>query len=171
VIKRSREPAKEKNPTDRSVVTGDIRGFSISNSKGVVGRDQRLETKEFSESAIYTAGLQPSVSYRPVPRLVALFARGARCAVNPRAPRTWPGATTGFSYAVILRAPMERVNPHDNGNRGDFQRRFWRIGGRTGKSPRRHVRKRWLSAGQWRISSRVRWSGSFPRRWRVLRWM
>jgi hypothetical protein len=43
---------------------------------------------------------------------------------EPRAPRSRPRAATGFSYAAVLKAPMERVNPHGNGNRGGFQRRF-----------------------------------------------
>jgi hypothetical protein len=80
VSKGGREPASEKNHTDRSVVMGDIRGFSNSNSKEAVGRAQELETKESSGRVVYTVGLHPSVPYHPVPGLVALFARGARCA-------------------------------------------------------------------------------------------
>jgi hypothetical protein len=124
VTKRGRELAKKKNLSGRYAVTGDIRGFSISNSKATMAREQGLASMEFPGRAIYMVGLHPSMPYCPIPRLVALFARGATCAGNPRAPRTQPGASTGFLYAVVLKAPMERVNFHDNGNRGGFHHRF-----------------------------------------------
>jgi hypothetical protein len=43
---------------------------------------------------------------------------------KPRPPRTRPRAVTGFSYAAVLKASMERANSHDFGNRGGFQCHF-----------------------------------------------
>jgi hypothetical protein len=120
VTKRGRELAKKKNLSGRSAITGDIRGFSISNSTATMGREQGLASMEFPGRVIYMVGLHPSMSYCPVPRLVALFARGATCAGNPRAPQTRPGAVTGFLYAAVLKAPMERANFHNNGSIGGF---------------------------------------------------
>jgi hypothetical protein len=61
--------------------------------------------------------LHPNVSYHPVPGLVALFARAASCTRNPRAPHTHPHATTGFSYTIVVKSPMENGKFND-GNRG-----------------------------------------------------
>jgi hypothetical protein len=65
-------------------------------------------------------GVHPNVSYCPVPGLVALFARATLCARNPRAPRSHPWASSGFSYAPVLMSRMDRGNFNDNGNRGGF---------------------------------------------------
>jgi hypothetical protein len=62
-------------------------------------------------------GLHPNVSYHLVPGLVALFAKVASCTRNTRAPHTHPHATTGFSYAVVVKSPMEN-GKFNGGNRG-----------------------------------------------------
>jgi hypothetical protein len=55
------------------------------NFEAVVGWVPGRTIKEILERAIYMIGLHPNVPYHLV-RLVALFATGASCTGNPRAP-------------------------------------------------------------------------------------
>jgi hypothetical protein len=67
-------------------------------------------------------GFHPSVLYRPVPGLVALFARGGGEATsrkpNPRVPHSNTYAASGFSYVDVVKATMERGNFGGNDNMG-----------------------------------------------------
>jgi hypothetical protein len=63
-------------------------------------------------------GFHPSVSYRPIPSLVALFTRGASCTGNPRAPHSRSCAATSFSYTDVVKSSMEHRNFNGNDNRG-----------------------------------------------------
>jgi hypothetical protein len=53
-------------------------------------------------------GTHPCVPYQLIPGLVALFARiSLPAGLNPRALHSKPLSTTGFSYADVVRSPME----------------------------------------------------------------
>jgi hypothetical protein len=104
-----------------SDIPGVVKGFRISNFKKGLGRDQAQANCGKRTGAGTKMGLHPNVPYRPVPGLVALFARQSSCSVNPRAPIVQPRAVTGFSYVAVAMHPSE----NGRGNRvSGSQQRF-----------------------------------------------
>jgi hypothetical protein len=76
------------------------------------------------ERVVTMLGFHPSMPYRPVLGLVALFARGASRGGNPKALHTCSCAATGLSFVEVVMASMERGSFNDNGNRSDGRQRF-----------------------------------------------
>jgi hypothetical protein len=107
---------EEQRPHARSTSQGDIIGRAGSNFEQSLGRIQGKQG--VAERVIITLGFHPNMPYRPVPGLVALFARWASHSRNPRALHTHSCAATSFSFVEVVRASMERGNFNKNGNRG-----------------------------------------------------
>jgi hypothetical protein len=69
--------------------------------------------------------LYPSVSYQPVPSLVALFAWVGKHTGSPRAPHIHRYSTaTGTSYADSVRKPMDHGKANGGANRGVPNNRY-----------------------------------------------
>jgi hypothetical protein len=70
--------------------------------------------------ACTTIQLYPNVPYRPIPGLVALFARSGTWTANPRAPHTRPQSAAASSYASVAETPTERANANGGTNRASI---------------------------------------------------
>jgi hypothetical protein len=108
----------------RSKVTGEVRGSQGSNFKRKACHNQDDQWVAGLERTGKSLGFHSSVPYRPIPGLVALFARRAPRTENPRAPRTRSCTSTGFSFAEVVRTSMDRGSFNGNNIRGGNGRRF-----------------------------------------------
>jgi hypothetical protein len=103
---------------------GDVSGWCSPKFESHLGLEQGTHGVASVDRAQIVLGFHPIMSYRPVPGLVALFARGASCMTNPRAPHSKSCVAKGFSYADVVRVTMEHKNFGGSGSWGGNEQRI-----------------------------------------------
>jgi hypothetical protein len=82
-----------------------------------MGQDQGQHGDVSSEKVIIMMGFHPSVSYRPIPGLVALFTRGHHVRETLEHLTHAPAQPQAF-YTDVVKSSMEHRNFNGNDNRG-----------------------------------------------------